>query len=50
MTNHRGVTPCGRTCDQDIDQNIVDFDPHNGNTQKLRRRLLLQRFWQSVTG
>jgi putative ATP-binding cassette transporter len=36
--------------DQDIDQAIVDLDPHSDDTQKLRRRLLLRRFWQSAAG
>jgi vitamin B12/bleomycin/antimicrobial peptide transport system ATP-binding/permease protein len=32
----------------DIDQTIVDLDPDNEHSQKLRRRLLLRRFWQSA--
>jgi vitamin B12/bleomycin/antimicrobial peptide transport system ATP-binding/permease protein len=35
--------------DPDIDQTIVDLDPDNEHSQKLRRRLLLRRFWQSAT-
>jgi ABC-type multidrug transport system ATPase subunit len=32
----------------DIDQTIVDLDPDNEYSQKLHRRLLLHRFWQSA--
>jgi putative ATP-binding cassette transporter len=34
--------------DPDIDQTIVNLDPDNEHSQKLRRRLLLRRFWQSA--
>jgi hypothetical protein len=36
--------------DADVDQTIVDLDPENEVSQKLRRRLLLRRFWQSAAG
>ena len=35
---------------RDVDQTIVDLDPENEFSQKLRRKLLLRRFWQSATG
>jgi vitamin B12/bleomycin/antimicrobial peptide transport system ATP-binding/permease protein len=34
--------------DSDIDQTIVDLDADSDTSQRLRRRLLLQRFWQSA--
>jgi putative ATP-binding cassette transporter len=34
--------------DQEVGQSIVDLDPSSDHTQKLRRRLLLRRFWQSA--
>jgi putative ATP-binding cassette transporter len=34
----------------DLDQTIVDLDPHDEASNRLRRRLLLRRFWQSATG
>ena len=34
----------------DIDQTIVDLDPRDETSDRLRRRLLLRRFWQSATG
>jgi putative ATP-binding cassette transporter len=50
MTEQQGGDALRSHGDQDIDQTIVDLDPHGDNTQKLRRRLLLQRFWQSAGG
>jgi ABC-type uncharacterized transport system fused permease/ATPase subunit len=32
----------------DIDQTIVDLDPEDQRSEKLRRRLLLRRFWESA--
>jgi vitamin B12/bleomycin/antimicrobial peptide transport system ATP-binding/permease protein len=32
----------------DIDQTIVDLDPEDQRSDKLRRRLLLRRFWESA--
>ena len=34
----------------DLDQTIVDLDPHERGWKRLRRRLLLRRFWQSAAG
>jgi putative ATP-binding cassette transporter len=36
--------------DPDVDQTIVDLDPDDTVSQKLRRKLLLRRFWQSALG
>jgi putative ATP-binding cassette transporter len=36
--------------DPDVDQTIVDLDPDDTRSQKLRRKLLLRRFWQSALG
>jgi putative ATP-binding cassette transporter len=36
--------------DPDVDQAIVDLDPDDTRSQKLRRKLLLRRFWQSALG
>src|SRR5271165_2326483 len=33
----------------DIDQTIVDLNPEDQFSEKLRRRLLLRRFWESAT-
>ena len=34
----------------DIDEMIVEIDPHSEEGKRLRRRLLLRRFWQSAAG
>jgi putative ATP-binding cassette transporter len=34
----------------DVDVTIVSLDPDSGITERLRRRLLLRRFWQSAAG
>jgi vitamin B12/bleomycin/antimicrobial peptide transport system ATP-binding/permease protein len=39
-----------RRDDADVDQTIVDLDPDDTRSQKLRRKLLLRRFWQSALG
>jgi putative ATP-binding cassette transporter len=50
MTEQQGRDALRSHGDQDIDQTIVDLDPHSDRTQNLRRRLLLHRFWQSAGG
>jgi vitamin B12/bleomycin/antimicrobial peptide transport system ATP-binding/permease protein len=40
----------GRHEEPDVDQTIVDLDPDDTRSQKLRRKLLLRRFWQSALG
>jgi vitamin B12/bleomycin/antimicrobial peptide transport system ATP-binding/permease protein len=34
----------------DVDETIVSLDPDSGITERLRRRLLLRRFWQGAAG
>jgi putative ATP-binding cassette transporter len=34
----------------DLDQRIVELDPDVAGSERLRRRLLLRRFWSSATG
>ena len=34
----------------DLDEKIVELDPNSEEANRLRRRLLLRRFWQSATG
>jgi putative ATP-binding cassette transporter len=36
--------------EQDINETIVELDPNSEEGKKLRRRLLLRRFWRSATG
>ena len=35
---------------RDLNEEIVDLDPSEKGSQKLKRRLLLRRFWQSAFG
>src|SRR5204863_3889808 len=35
---------------KDLNEVIVDLDPSHENSNKIKRRLLLRRFWQSAFG
>jgi putative ATP-binding cassette transporter len=50
MTEKRREQPEQSQDVPDIDEMIVDIDPHSEEGKRLRRRLLLRRFWQSAAG
>ena len=50
MAEKHDDTPLNRKNTEDADETVVSLDPESGLSNRVRRRLLLRRFWQSALG